>query len=123
MQKDMFKNLWQAFREVFPWYLGITFIAAVLFSFVEAKNIFDSIWWAVTTGMTIGYGDIYPVTNAGRIIAAMLVFSTIFLMLPVYTGRFAARMVARDSFTHEEQEELKDSVKKILKNTERKDES
>jgi voltage-gated potassium channel len=40
-------------------------------------NLADSFWWAVVTIATVGYGDYYPVTAAGRIIAIFMMLSGI----------------------------------------------
>ncbi|GAA2247301.1 potassium channel family protein [Herbiconiux moechotypicola] len=32
----------------------------------------DSIWWACVTIATVGYGDLYPVTDAGRLLSVVL---------------------------------------------------
>lgn len=36
------------------------------------KSAEDAIWWSITTITTVGYGDKYPVTTEGRIIATIL---------------------------------------------------
>lgn len=35
----------------------------------------DALWWGITTITTVGYGDLYPVTFGGRILAAALMFT------------------------------------------------
>jgi voltage-gated potassium channel len=37
----------------------------------------DALWWAVVTITTVGYGDLYPVTAGGRLIAACVMFAGI----------------------------------------------
>ncbi|MDT5321033.1 MAG: voltage-gated potassium channel, partial [Mycobacterium sp.] len=39
-----------------------------------------AIWWSITTVTTVGYGDVYPVTNTGRVIAVLLMIGGISLV-------------------------------------------
>jgi voltage-gated potassium channel len=50
-------------------------IAVLHFEDVEGGNIrtaSDAMWWAATTVSTVGYGDFYPVTWEGRLVALVL---------------------------------------------------
>lgn len=52
----------------------------------------DALWWAVTTITTVGYGDRFPVTVVGRLVAAGLMIGGI-AVLGVITASVAAWMV------------------------------
>ena len=70
-----------------------------------------SLWWAVVTASTVGYGDAYPETTAGRGVAVLLIVAMVTLILPMITALFTAKLVVdRDAFTHEEQEEIKSTL-------------
>ena len=38
-------------------------------------NIFDAIWWAVISLTSVGYGDVFPVTAAGRLLTLAMVLT------------------------------------------------
>ena len=38
------------------------------------QNAFSGIWWSMSTLLTVGYGDIYPVTTIGRLMAICIAF-------------------------------------------------
>jgi voltage-gated potassium channel len=61
----------------------------------------DAVWWSFATITTVGYGDHYPVTDAGRLIAAALMVCGIGL-LGVVTGWLASWLIDRVSEAEEE---------------------
>ncbi|MBO4878498.1 MAG: ion transporter [Ruminococcus sp.] len=38
------------------------------------RNAFSGIWWSMSTLLTVGYGDIYPVTFVGKLMAIIIAF-------------------------------------------------
>lgn len=38
----------------------------------QVTTYYDSLWWAVVTATSVGYGDIFPVTPEGRLVAMVL---------------------------------------------------
>ena len=55
-------------------------------------NAFSGIWWAVSTLLTIGYGDIYPITYTGKIFSIFITFLGVG-MVAIPTGIISAGFV------------------------------
>jgi voltage-gated potassium channel len=53
------------------------------------------VWWAVTTVTTVGYGDKYPTTVAGRVVAAGMMMLGIGLF-GVLTASLSSFFLAQD---------------------------
>lgn len=53
------------------------------------KTAEDALWWSFTTVTTVGYGDRYPVTTEGRLIAAVLTITGVGLF-GTFTGYVAS---------------------------------
>lgn len=54
------------------WWLfaGMTFVMFERGTNENIKGVDDALWWSITTLSTVGYGDLYPITPGGRVVAA-----------------------------------------------------
>ncbi len=55
-------------------------------------NAFSGIWWSVSTLLTVGYGDIYPITSMGKLFAIFISFLGVG-MVAIPTGIISAGFV------------------------------
>lgn len=60
------------------------------------KNAFSGIWWAASTLLTVGYGDIYPITTIGKMLGIVITFLGVG-MVAIPTGIISAGFV--DQYT------------------------
>lgn len=71
--------------------MGLMFLAATLAHLIEQKaqpeafgTIPAALWWALATLTTVGYGDVVPVTDAGRILGSfVMVIGFAFYAVPI----------------------------------------
>ena len=60
------------------------------------RNALSGLWWAASTLLTVGYGDIYPITLAGRILGVIITFLGVG-MVAIPTGIISAGFVEQYS--------------------------
>lgn len=89
--------------EVIYYVVGLTTLVLLLSSLAvldaergrqgaNIEDFGDALWWSATTVTTVGYGDRFPVTGTGRLIAVALMLAGIAL-LGVVTATFASWLV------------------------------
>ncbi|MBI4273092.1 MAG: ion transporter [Rhizobiales bacterium] len=90
----------------FVMFAGAVIFAAAAMHLAESHvqpdklgTILDAMWWAFVTLGTVGYGDVVPVTAAGKIVAAFAIVASVFVIaLPVgvVATAFADQIHRRD---------------------------
>lgn len=98
----LIESLKRSMRKLIVFFLFIVVLVSVLGTImfmVEGGNpkssfdsIPDSIYWAIVTLTTVGYGDITPVTLVGRIIASMIMILG-YTIIAVPTGIVSASII------------------------------
>jgi len=98
-------TIFRAVRLVAVVAMSLAFVAAVLERWIDpAVGTFgDSLWWAIVTVTTVGYGDIVPQSSGGRLVGAMLMLAgvsaipiTTSLVVSVFVSRLQQQSRARD---------------------------
>ncbi|MEQ1923867.1 MAG: potassium channel family protein [Pyrinomonadaceae bacterium] len=103
-----------SFGEIILYYILVLGLSGLAFSYLEDKPILESMWWACVTGMTIGYGDIYPVTVGGKFVAIFLMHVVPLIIIPLIVARLLIHVIEdQHKFSHDEQEEMKQDIKLI----------
>jgi voltage-gated potassium channel len=101
----------QLFRTVALLTIFLVVIAGVAQAEIDSrdfKSYWDGIWWAVVTVTTIGYGDLYPTSVGGRIVAMVLMMVGIGF-LAVLTATIASRFIQTDTGS----DEVLDTLRRI----------
>ncbi|WP_321276303.1 ion channel [Thiomicrorhabdus indica] len=96
--------------------VGFAFLvvgAGGVFVYIEDRPFIDGIWYAVVTITTVGYGDVVPQTENGRIFGTILiVFGVLFFSL--VTANFSAFLIGS------EQRKLEKEILGYVQNTEKR---
>lgn len=88
---------------------GYIIISALIIFNVEPdsfETFFDAIYWATVSLTTVGYGDIYPVSNLGRLITMISsIFGIAIVALPagIITAGYMTELESRGQKQDEEQ--------------------
>lgn len=78
------------------------------------RNAFSGIWWAVSTMLTIGYGDIYPITVLGKVCAIVISILGVGVVA-IPTGIISAGFVEQYARLQRTQESIEPTKADMLK--------
>ncbi len=97
--------------------VGVVFFCGIIIYFIESphenseiKTLVDAIWYATATVTTVGYGDVVPVTQEGRIMGIVMMFVGIFIFALIIS-RLGAILIGSQL---KKRERLDSQEKKII---------
>ena len=101
-------------KELFAAYAALVLIAAALYAHFEQASFLNALWWACVTALTVGYGDLYPATAGGKVVAVVLMHASVLLIMPLLIGNICSHCIRNEhQFTHHEQEEIKEALQRL----------
>ena len=109
-------------KELLLLYVVLLTAGAAAYAAFEHKPFVDSLWWACVTATTVGYGDMYPVSPGGRLVAVLLMHVTLLFILPLLIGNICSRCIQdQHQFSNDEQEDLKAALRRVEEKLDRLD--
>ena len=101
-------------KELLLVYAALVLLGAGLYAYFENTTYLNGLWWACVTALTVGYGDMFPATIGGKIVAVALMHATVLFILPLLIGNICSLCIKnRHEFTNEEQEEIKATLRRL----------
>lgn len=91
-----------------------TFEQSITYQPEVFKNAFSGIWWSVSTLLTVGYGDMYPVTVLGKMFSIIITFLGVG-MVAIPTGILSAGFVEQYSLIKKSTDYLMEKELKFIK--------
>ena len=99
LMKEIIGNMKEELTVLFFYTLVVLVVLSFIIFDIEHEaqpevfsNIFETLWWAVATLTTVGYGDMYPITPAGKFITAIItIIGIAFIAIP--GGMFASEFI------------------------------
>ena len=72
-------------------YIGNFIFCTWAFMLWEKKSVLDAVWWCTVTWFTVGYGDLYPSTEKGKLFTIMAIISSHILII-LLTANFITHL-------------------------------
>lgn len=105
--KNFFQNATDTMTEVIALFVIAVVLAGLSFALFEGKDILTSVWWAIVTGFTVGYGDSVPHTVGGMVTGVLLMTFSTWVILPLIIVTFIKKHVKDpNEFTDAEQNKI-----------------
>lgn len=117
------------FQRLFLGLVYLSIVIGIIIVPVETRygnalitNIFDGIWWSSQTVTSVGYGDVYPKSQTGKILGMILEVTGVLAFGLLVSLVTVSLDEAKDRYHRNRLEERLDEIQKKLESMEKKEE-